>query len=516
MKILTIAQMQKAEKDCDNSGTSLAQLMENAGKAVAEEMRNILGDVQNQQIAVLAGPGNNGGDGLVAARHLHDWGAEVRVYLCGPQTSPHLDQIKAREISVIEASTDIDYQHLKHWLKDSKAVLDALFGTGASRPLSGHFLKVLTTLNEFKKTVPALRVIALDLPSGLNADTGLADTATPFADNTITLGFPKIGLFQADGIERAGKISVVEIGILPSLVDYVEVELLGDDWIRGVLPKRPLSSNKGTYGRILALVGSMYYPGAAYLACMGSIRVGAGLTTLAIARGLFPILATKLTEVIYLPLPEIEEGTLSDDCYKLLAQRLQGNNCWLVGCGLGQNSSMINLVTRILSNPDLHLPTTVVDADGLNLLSSLPDWRKCIPDGAILTPHPGEMARLSGKTVQDIQINRIRVASEAAIDWGKTVVLKGAYTVIASPDGKLQVSPFANPGLASAGTGDILAGAIAGLVAQGLSSPEAAACGVYLHGKAGEIVSRRMGDAGTIASDLLPALPEAIRQLRQR
>jgi hydroxyethylthiazole kinase-like uncharacterized protein yjeF len=517
MKIVTVKQIQQAERDCAKFAISLDMLMENAGKAVAEETQAILGDLKKQNLLVLVGPGNNGGDGLVAARHLYDWGiARVKVYLCGkrPDNDLNLGEIKRRSIHYREADQDPTFSKFGEWLAEATGVLDAVFGTGTIRPLSGTFARLLSGVSNEKSRRPALHVIALDLPSGLNADSGAVDPATPFADNTITLGFPKVGLYNLPGAERAGKIKVVDIGIPAQLVDSVTTELLNDNWARSVLPRRPLVSHKGTYGKIMALVGSINYPGAAYLACSGAIRVGAGLVTLAIAKSLQPMLTARLAEATYLPLPESEPGSASLASLDLLCRELPLYDILLAGCGIGQSPSTKSLLEKLLLDPQRKPPTVVLDADALNILAQIPDWWRRFPHPAIITPHVGEMSRLIQKPVEEIQHARIETAREAAVKWQKTLVLKGAYTVIASPDGRVSVSPFANPGLSSAGTGDVLAGAIAGMAAQGLSLPDAAACGVYLQGLAGEMVKAELGDAGMLASDLLPALPKAIRQLK--
>jgi ADP-dependent NAD(P)H-hydrate dehydratase / NAD(P)H-hydrate epimerase len=515
MKILNISQMQKAERDCAAFGITLDNLMENAGKAFAQEVNYILKDVRNKNILVLVGPGNNGGDGLVAARYFHDWGAKVDVYLCGkrPENDANLEKIEKRSVNIITAGTDSDQEKLTGVLSSSHAVIDAVFGTGKSRPLQGIFSQVLNTISEAKKKNHGVRIIALDLPSGLDADTGGIDPACPFVDDTITLGFPKIGLFNFPGAERAGKITIVDIGIPQQVVDYIKLELLTDDNIKPILPARPLISNKGSFGKVLVIAGSINYVGAAYLASSGVIRVGAGMATLATPLTLQAILATKLAEVTYLALPESAPGIISSSAFESIRGNVNQYDTLLMGCGLGQSPGVIELVQNILLKTELSLPS-VLDADALNILAKVPDWWHKKKREAILTPHPGEMARLTGKSIADIQSDRIETARHYSSMWNKTVVLKGAYTVIASPDGRVAVCPLANPGLASAGTGDVLAGAIAGMLAQKLSPFEAACCGVYLHGQAGELVKKEMGDAGMLASDLLPKLPLAIRQLK--
>ncbi len=518
MKIVSVAQMQKAERECSQFGISLDQLMQNAGKAVAEEVCLLVGDIRIRNMLVLVGPGNNGGDGLVAARFLYDWGVgRIKVYLCGRHTAEdaNLDEVKKRGIHYCEVQNDMNFSKLGEWLSEADIVLDSLFGTGKIRAMEGAFARVLNDVNEARRQRQDLRLIAVDLPSGLNADSGAVDPSTPAMDNTITLGFPKTGLYNLPGAEKAGKISLVDIGIPHSLVDYVKTGLLDSRTIKKLLPVRSPVAHKGTHGRVLALTGSVNYPGAACLACSSSLRVGAGLTTLAINSSLYRVLATKMTEVTYLPLPESSPGLLSDDSLKLVGQQLPQYDVLLAGCGSGQSQPVKKLFEALLLSPSVRMPRVVLDADALNVLSGIPEWWKHFESDAILTPHAGEMARLMGKTTAEIQSDRIAVALEAAARWRKTIVLKGAYTVIAAPDGRLDVSPFANGGLASAGTGDVLAGAVAGMAAQGLPLFEAASCAVYVHALAGEMVKDKMGDTGMLAGDLLPFLPLAIRHLKE-
>jgi len=517
VKILTTAQMRQVEQDCASISLPASVLMENAGKALAEEVRRILGAIDPQRVLILIGPGNNGGDGLVAARHLHDWGAEVSLYFLvqRPSEDQNLKLVLERGITCVEATQDENLARLDGLLSSATAVIDALFGTGKSRPLGNIFQQALDRVSQAKEGQPDLRIITLDLPSGLNADSGAVDSACLYADNTITLGFPKPGLFNPPGAERAGKITIVDIGIPSYLAEKVTTELITDDWARSVLPKRPLGAHKGSFGRVLVVAGSINYIGAAYLACSGAIRVGAGLVTLATAASLQPILASKLTEVTYLPLPESTPGFISPQAARLIHRELSNYDVLLLGCGLGQSQSTIRFIRATLFRLKPAPPPLVLDADALNTLAKTPNWWQQLADDAILTPHPSEMARLARVPVDEVQSDRVGMANKVAQEWHKTIVLKGAYTVIVTPDGRSSVSPVANPGLASAGTGDVLTGVIAGLVAQGLTLFEAAACGVYLHGEAGEMVRDRLGDAGMIATDLLPALPLAIRRLKK-
>ena len=519
MKILTTNQMRQLEESCAQIGLTTDVLMENAGKAVAEEVRRIMGNIDQQKILFLIGPGNNGGDGLVAARHLHDWGAKVTIYLPTPRPKddPKLKPVQERGITCVEAAEDEGLGRLEELLASTNAVIDALFGTGPTRRFGGLIMMTLDRVSRVKKARPGWCIIALDLPSGLNADTGAVEPSSLRADYTITLGFPKPGLFRFPGAERVGKITVVDIGMPAHLAGEATAEYITEEWVKSVLPERPPQANKGSFGRVLVVAGSINYIGAAYLACNGAIRVGAGLVTLATATSLQSILASKLTEVTYFPLPEYRPGIISSEAAKLLSQQFDWYNVLLLGCGLGQSLPVVSFIrSTLLGKHKQALPSLVIDADGLNTLANTPRWWLELNTDSILTPHPGEMARLTGMTVEKVQSDREGVAKKWAAEWNKTIVLKGANTVIASPQGKVKISLIANPGLASAGTGDVLTGAIAGLVAQGLSLFDAAVCGVYLHAEAGERVKARLGDAGMVASDLLPELPQVIKLLKER
>ncbi len=519
MKIVTANQMRKIEQECANHGIPASVLMEKAGKAFAEAVIEIVGKPPNR-VVVLVGPGNNGGDGLVAGRYLHDNGDKVCIYLLQPRPPEdrNLALVRERDIEIIDSSRDEELSQLNDRLLSAEVIVDAVFGTGKSRKIDGDFARVLKKVGEMRARCRNMKVFAVDLPSGLDADTGATDPTCPDADYTITLGFPKPGLFNMPGAEKAGRIRVVDIGIPINLAVDISLELITDDWVGAVLPKRPLVANKGTFGKVMVVAGSPNYIGAAYLACSGAIRVGAGLVTLAIPESLQPILASKLTEVTYLPLPESSKGVPSSEAVEIIKQTIGNYDVLIVGCGLGRNHEMEELVESLILSSSRPTIPMVIDADGLNILSEIiqrkDGWNR-LPDDVILTPHPGEMARLMGMTVDAIQEDRIGIAEKAAQEWHKTVVLKGAYTVISDPTGRVIVSPFANPGLASAGTGDVLAGAIAGMVAQGAPLFEAAVAGVYLHGRAGEMVVERIGNTGMIAGDLLPVLPIAIKQIKE-
>jgi hydroxyethylthiazole kinase-like uncharacterized protein yjeF len=513
VKIVTAEQMRQIDRECVRLGTPVSLLMENAGRAVAEETRSYLGNIKKQHVLCLIGAGNNGGDGLVAARYLHEWGAATSVYLCSnrPTNDANLQLAREGGITCIDAAADKNLKKLDTLLAAATCVIDGLLGTGRMRPLEGIFQKTLEKVNAAQKT-HHFSIIAVDLPSGMDADTGAIDPACPAADVTVTLAFPKPGLFSFPGAARAGKVKIVDIGITASLADAITTELLTGDWAGNTLPARPINANKGTFGRAMVIAGSSNYTGAAYLACGGALRAGAGLVTLASTASVQSIVASRLAEVTYLALPETQRGIISVKAADILRREGSKYNVLLAGCGLGQNPTTAEFLSSLLLKKGL--PPLVLDADALNILAGIPDWRRKIPDNAVLTPHPGEMSRLTGLSVDEVQSARLAAAQKYAVEWRKTVVLKGAFTVIAAPDGRCRVSPFANPGLAAAGTGDVLAGIIAGLAAQGLDLFDAASLGVYLHGAAGEKIRNELGDTGMLASDLLPALPVVIKHLK--
>jgi len=512
MKIVTIEQMRAIETRSERAGVSTETLMDNAGLAVAERVRCHIGALDGASIVVLVGPGNNGGDGLVAAGLLRDWGASVTAFMCLERTQPNpkLEALEAKIGDAIPVWRGDGYRALENALPNADLILDALLGTGRARPIEGPLKRVLDLMQVTTAIPSGPTLVALDTTTGLDADSGAVDRSSVPADITISLGYPKRGHYAHPGAEYSGRLEVVDIGIPPDLDEDVDLMLLTSDWARIALPSRPADSHKGTFGKTMIVAGSRNYIGAAYLAATAATRVGAGLVTIAMPESLVGAVASKAVEPTYLPLPESARGIVSTGAADLVKSGLSGYNALLIGCGLGQAPATREFVEQLLLT-DADLPPTVVDADGLNTLSQVADWHQRFTSDAILTPHPGEMARLTGDRTQD---DRVRVAMLFASGWRSVVVLKGAHTVIAHPDGDAVLSSFANPGLATAGTGDVLAGAIAGLLSQGLSRGDAAKLGVYIHGLAGERVRDDMGDTGMIASDLLPVLPRIIRDLR--
>ncbi len=517
MKLVTVEQMRYLDR---NAGVPTSQLMENAGLAVAQEAWLLLGEVAERAIVVLVGTGNNGGDGLVAARHLHDWGSKVDVYMLKSRDASQDDvyrQVVERDIPVKTVAEDKGFQALEEMLSQAEVVIDGLLGTGRMRPIDGELAEVMKRLAAARQRPLPPHILALDAPSGVDCNTGAADPLCVPAEVTLTMAHSKVGLHTLPAAQYCGRIEVADIGIPAALSEKLPYELMTAAWARSSLPERPLEANKGTFGKVLVVAGSTNYIGAAYLAAVGAGRVGAGLVTLACARSIYPIMAAKLVESTFLPLPDAEGFLTGESAHSVLQALDQGYNALLVGCGLGQmayvQAFMQSLLARLKGET---LRAVVIDADGLNALAGREHWWQELSVPAIVTPHPGEMSRLTGLPIADIQADRLQTAVGQASAWGTTVILKGAHTVVAAPDGRARLSPFANPALASGGTGDVLAGAIVGLVAQGLEPFDAAALAVYLHGRAGEKVRGELGDAGLLAGDLLPALPQVIQELSGR
>ena len=525
MKVVTAAQMAAIEQASERAGVSTDTLMENAGLAVAQAAREELGGAAGVRAVVLAGPGNNGADGLVAARHLRRWGADVICCLLTqrPESDPKLDLAHEYGVEILSFP---NHDALERLLRRSRVVIDAVLGTGRSRPLSGLVRDAMLLLQRTRPRPghhepvegPPL-LLALDLPTGLNADTGEVDPACPHFDVTLALGYPKAGLLRFPGAERAGRLRVLDIGVPPGLPEEqsVDVEMLTHRWAASRLPPRSLDSHKGTYGHALVVAGSRHYVGAAWLASQASVRAGAGLTTLASPESVYPVAAAKGAEAIHLPLPEDEHGRVHPSAADVIHGSERRFTAALAGCGMGRSEGCAEFLRRLLRETHGMLAglPILIDADGLNNLSGIEDWHSQVNSPLVLTPHPGEMSTLTGIPVGRIQSDREGIAHEWAKRWGVTLVLKGAHTVIASPGEPLRIAPFANPGLATGGTGDVLSGVIAALLAQGLPPPVAAAVGVCVHAAAGQRVADRLGQAGLAASDLLDALPPAIAALRR-
>ncbi len=541
-KIVTVAQMKAIEAAADAAGVSYAMMMDAAGSAVAEHILARLTRPADHKVVLLCGTGNNGGDGLVAAHRLAEAGVPTTVYAVAPpdESDVKVQRLRAASVFVVDAENDARWRVLKNLMGGVTVLVDAVFGTGARLPLGGKPADLLKQAARYladRAENPPL-VVAVDCPSGLNCDTGELDRLTIAADVTVTFAAIKLGQLAFPGAEVVGDLAVADIGVNDlglAEMDSISLELATHDSVRSLLPNRPRSAHKGTFGRALVAAGSVNYTGAAYLAAAAAYRVGAGLVTLAVPPPVYGVLAGRLPEATWLMLPH-ELGVIAGAAADVLRKEYAQTQALLVGPGLGLEKETAEFVRRWLGvdeapgarrggfgfvatedqaqTSSAPIPPAVVDADALKLMADIKGWAARLPAPAVLTPHPGEMAVLTGLDKDAIQADRVGVARKFAAAWGHVVVLKGAHTVVAAPDGRATIQPFATAALARAGTGDVLAGVIAGLIAQGLAPYDAAVAGAYVHGLAGMLAAQSLGStASVIAGDVLEGVIEAMAEL---
>lgn len=531
LKIASVEQMRQIEAAADAGGLSYDQMMQNAGRATALRAMAVLAGRENARVTVLVGPGNNGGDGLVAGRIIaQESKAAVRFYLLKKrdENDPNLKAVRDAGLLVADAEDDQRYRVLHHMTGSADLLIDALFGIGIRLPLGAEAARLLQsihrTLNDLQTSEleipvitpsqpsPTVRrlpyVLAVDCPSGLDCDTGALDKNTIFADETITYIAAKPGLFTFPGASAVGKLTISTIGVPDNLPELKSEKrfLVDGGLVRKRLPARPLNSHKGTYGRALIVAGSGNYVGAPGMAAAAAYRAGAGLITVAAPPNVINILSGSLFEPTWIPLP-------SDGGAKLILSELESANALLIGPGWGRETATRDLLISLLDQKSENFPPMIIDADGLNLLSEIENWWTLLPPNTVITPHPGEMSRLCKTDTSTVQANRWTLAAEKAAEWGTVVLLKGAHTLIAHPDGQIAVLPFKTDALAKAGTGDVLSGIIVGLLAQGLSPFDAAITGGYVHGLAAELAAQRSNTRSVIASDVIALLGTAFNHL---
>ncbi len=522
MKILTASEMQRVDRlTTERYGVPSLTLMENAGNGVVSFLRERLGPLDRQRILVLCGRGNNGGDGMVAARLLHELGFHPRVVLLADPSGLRGDAAvnygRLAALSPPDVITDAEgWERMKPVLREATLVIDAVLGTGLSKPLHGFLLEVVRDVN----SLTTVRRVAVDLPSGLAADSGDLIGEAVHADASVTFTAPKHAHVFPPACELCGELCVHPIGTPGELLDddaSLFLRLISGSELSWLVAPRRMDSHKGTYGHVLILAGSLGKTGAAALAAGAAYRSGAGLVTVATPKSALPVIASLGMEWMTAPLPETSHGTVSlqalSDVH--LGELMQGKSVLAVGPGVGTVPETAELVRRVVSQSSLPV---VLDADGLNAFAGHMDEMKAEGRLRVLTPHPGEMARLCGSTVADILKRRVEAARDFARRYQVHLVLKGARTLVASPDGEVAVNPTGNPGMATGGTGDCLTGIIAGLLAQFPRRPPAGvvSAAVYLHGLAGDFAARKMGQASMMAGDLLRALPEALQSLGSR
>ncbi len=569
-KIVTIEQMRAIEAAADAAGVSYSQMMERAGRAVADRVKELLEEFPQPRVAVLVGKGNNGGDGLVAGRLIAaETKAIVSFFLVEPrdEADPVFAAVRQAGLLAADAPTDSEqgYRVLRTMVANADVVIDALLGTGAHLPIKDEIEKVLRQVHKALHdratdhspatlstpaapsyaTIRQPIIVAVDVPTGLDADTGALDPNALHADETITFEAAKPGLLVFPGAEAVGTLHIAPLGLPDKLepLTGIKLTLVDAHTAHQLLPDRPANANKGTFGKAMIAAGSVNYTGAAVLAALSAYRIGAGLVTVAAPQPVIPTLAAHLIEATWLLLPH-DMGVLSKGAARVLREEIDGYTSLLIGPGLGQEDATADFINALFqpvestktkprafgfavapseqtkeeAKPDKPLPPMVIDADGLNLLAKIENWWTRLPARTVLTPHVGEFARLAKiedegdtKATEKVQANRVTLAAEKAAAWNAVVVLKGAHTVIADPDGRMAILPFANAALARAGTGDVLAGMIAGLLAQGLDPFDAAVAAGYVHGFAGELATNFVGSrASVLASDVAAHIADAL------
>ncbi|MEO0074006.1 MAG: NAD(P)H-hydrate dehydratase, partial [candidate division WOR-3 bacterium] len=486
-------------------GISGTTLMENAGRRIVETMERVLNPLTGRRVLVICGRGNNGGDGFVTARLLSEHGVPVSCVLIGELASltgdarAAADRLQNAGVSIREASTE---EEIRQLVRTHNVIVDAIFGTGLNSAPRGLAAAAITAINTSRAVV-----IAADIPSGVDSDTGTACEPAVRAHHTVTMGLAKLGLWLYPGRVLSGQVHVAEIGFPAELIDSAgNAFLIEKSDIPSFLPPRPPDGHKGTFGTALIVAGSGSFSGAACLCALACVRAGAGLTRLAIPRSLGPEVTAAALEPVKLLLPETEERTLSSAALPEILAASEAADAVAIGPGLTVQPEVRSLTIQLI--PRLNKPL-VIDADAINALATAPDLLNRLPQRAVITPHPGEMARLLGISAAEVNRLRVDIARRFAAEHRCVVVLKGAATVIASPDNRVFVNPTGNNGLGSGGTGDVLTGFITGLLAQGSPELNAAIAATFLHGLAADLGATELTQYCLTASDLLGYLPRA-------
>jgi hydroxyethylthiazole kinase-like uncharacterized protein yjeF len=514
MKVATAEEMQELDrKAIETYRIPGIVLMENAGRGAADVISNSFPEIQKKKIAIIAGKGNNGGDGFVIARYLLNQGIYVRVYLLTDPKGLRGDAETNFSIfhrmkgEVISVPSSKDYIKVKRDLEKFDILVDGIFGTGLDAEVRGYYREVIDHLNTLQRPI-----VAIDIPSGLDANTGKPLGTAIRASLTITFGLPKIGLLISPGLDYVGKkVKVIDIGIPKRLVEEEKIPtyLLEKEEIQKCLfiPRNP-DTHKGDYGHLLVIAGSVGKTGAAAMACQAALRMGAGLVTLAIPKSLNAILEMKLTEVMTEPLPETPKQTLSLRAFSAIVRLCENKRAVIIGPGLGTLKETQSLILKLIKTLDLPI---ILDADGLTALATQPKTLPIKNRSLMLTPHPGEMARLIRSQVKEVLEDRVGLSRNFSQSQHVHLILKGHPTLITTPKGEVYINPTGNPGMASGGTGDVLTGMIGGLVCQGFDILSSLQIAVYLHGMAGDEGAQEMGEKSLIATDIIEKIPTLLK-----
>ena len=513
MYIATAQEMNNIDRRTrDEYGIPTILLMENAASGITRTVVEMLGSVSRKRVTVICGKGNNGGDGLAAARQLYNRGANVSVYLLSDITAFTAEAEMNLNIALktgveIHGKGTYHTNTLRSALNHSHMILDAMIGTGLSSTVKEEYKEVIELINDSNRPV-----VAVDIPTGIASDTGEVMGTAVKATTTVTFAIPKRGHILYPGCDYTGNLQIVDISIPKSAIEKeaIYLNLLTEEDMQSIIPSRQTDTHKGTNGHVLVIAGSIGKGGAAAMTALSCLRSGSGLVTLAVPESVQPIAAMKLTEVMTHPLAETDEKSIAASAVHMILELSRDKQVVAIGPGLTTHKETVSVVKSLVKETGIPM---VIDADAINALADSPGLLKERKSPTILTPHPGEMGRLTGKSTAEVQKDRIGVARCFAMEHGVYIVLKGAHTVIAEPSGAVHISATGNPGMASGGTGDALTGIIAGLIAQGLEPAQAAKLGVYLHGLAGDLAAEERGMIGMIAGDLIGRIPAAIKQV---
>ncbi|WP_074017480.1 bifunctional ADP-dependent NAD(P)H-hydrate dehydratase/NAD(P)H-hydrate epimerase [Anaeromassilibacillus senegalensis] len=511
MKVLNAEQTRSLEKSAVKAGISYLQLMENAGAAAARFIKKRF-PVDQKRVVVLCGKGNNGGDGFVAARHLAELGAKVIVVLVEGQPGTDIAREMYEKLADTAVKT-VDYletpEMIAPMLSSADFIVDAIYGIG----FHGSIPEYLHPLFIVVKSCSAM-VISLDVPSGVLCDTGSIQGKCIRANYTVSFTTLKNAHLLQPGKTYCGQVAVVPVGITSALINRqpTTLEVTEQHVARAMVKPRKPESNKGSYGRLLCVCGSVGMAGAAVLSAKAAVRCGAGLVNVALPSLIYPIVAQNVTEPTYTLLNNLPNGMLSGESERNLFAFLSRSTACLIGCGMGKSAGTTAMVTKLISTAKCPL---VIDADGINIVAEHIDVLKTAKGPVVMTPHPGEMARLLKTTVADVQAHRLEYARKFAAEHNVTMVLKGAGTIAVSPEGKAFLNITGNPGMAKAGSGDVLAGMIASFVAQGVNPLTAAAGAVYLHGLAGDRCAQQLSKCAMLPTDMIEKLPELFLEIER-
>jgi NAD(P)H-hydrate epimerase len=510
MKIVTAEQMKRIDRRAIREfGIPGTVLMENAAGAVLSEMERFFEGLAGTRVGIICGKGNNGGDGLALARRLAVRGVPVRIALLAPfaavtgEAKVNLSVAQKMDMEIIPNASARSLEDIISW---SDVIVDALLGVGLSSPVKGAYAVAVAKINSSGRPV-----VAIDIPTGIHADSGAVLGSAVRADLTVTMGLLKRGLVLSPGAENAGIVRVADIGIPAGTIEQenIRLALLDRGYSWGLIGPRSRNAHKGDFGHLMVIAGSPGKAGAAIMAAKSALRAGAGLVTVATPNSLVPVVQQSIFEAMCIPAAESIDGTIGIGAETELLQAAARMTACAIGPGLSTHAETVMTVRNLV--PRLTVPL-VIDADGLNALAGSLDVLKQARGPIVMTPHPGEMARLAGMPTAAVQQDRLGVASAFARKYGVTLVLKGAGTVVACPGGDVFVNSTGNPGMATGGTGDALTGMIGSLLAQGYPAEQAACLGVFLHGAAGDLAAAEKGEQGMIAGDLIEKIPAAFRQ----